>query len=392
MVMEARCFVLVLLVTASFILQPAFIEGRHIQSFKGSDSAMSPRGTVKTIEGDDGEIVDCVDIYKQPAFDHPLLKNHKLQMEPSNYPKGRQPTSAMAAALRQSWQNNGECPDRTIPIIRRQFKPDAPIITRKPANTTLAKPSTTSTNPHQYSVVQYFAQTTASVRGAHATINVWNPTVNKTTDFSLTQIWVFAGSGSNVNTMEAGWQVYPARTGDNKTRFFIYWTRDDYNTTGCYDLACPGFVQNNKQMAIGAPLNVSTYNGQQVEMDLVIDRDNSTGNWWLYLNNQSIGYWPASIFTALAKGADGVEWGGEILDSSGSGGAHTLTQMGSGHFANEGYRNASYVTGIRYKNATSNQVMPSPLYQLVTMPSCYNMQAYNTGSDYVVFYGGPGCK
>ncbi|VVB02601.1 unnamed protein product [Arabis nemorensis] len=24
---------------------------------------------------------DCVDIYKQPAFQHPLLKNHKIQAE-----------------------------------------------------------------------------------------------------------------------------------------------------------------------------------------------------------------------------------------------------------------------------------------------------------------------
>src|ERR1044072_269701 len=27
-----------------------------------------------------GYIVDCIDINKQPAFDHPLLKNHKLQV------------------------------------------------------------------------------------------------------------------------------------------------------------------------------------------------------------------------------------------------------------------------------------------------------------------------
>ncbi|KAK9208190.1 hypothetical protein WN944_000544 [Citrus x changshan-huyou] len=25
-------------------------------------------------------IVDCIDIYKQPAFNHPLLKNHKIQV------------------------------------------------------------------------------------------------------------------------------------------------------------------------------------------------------------------------------------------------------------------------------------------------------------------------
>ena len=29
---------------------------------------------------EDGSIIDCIDIYKQPAFDHPLLKNHKLQV------------------------------------------------------------------------------------------------------------------------------------------------------------------------------------------------------------------------------------------------------------------------------------------------------------------------
>ncbi|XP_042949734.1 uncharacterized protein LOC122281923 isoform X2 [Carya illinoinensis] len=28
-----------------------------------------------------GDIVDCVDIYKQLAFDHPLLKNHTIQLQ-----------------------------------------------------------------------------------------------------------------------------------------------------------------------------------------------------------------------------------------------------------------------------------------------------------------------
>lgn len=27
-----------------------------------------------------GDIYDCVDIYKQPAFDHPWLKDHKIQV------------------------------------------------------------------------------------------------------------------------------------------------------------------------------------------------------------------------------------------------------------------------------------------------------------------------
>lgn len=32
------------------------------------------------LQTEDGNIFDCVDIYKQPAFDHPLLKNHTIQV------------------------------------------------------------------------------------------------------------------------------------------------------------------------------------------------------------------------------------------------------------------------------------------------------------------------
>lgn len=31
-------------------------------------------------ETEEGDIIDCVDIDKQPALDHPLLKNHKVQV------------------------------------------------------------------------------------------------------------------------------------------------------------------------------------------------------------------------------------------------------------------------------------------------------------------------
>ena len=32
------------------------------------------------LQSEDGDIIDCVDIYKQPAFDHPSLKNHTIQV------------------------------------------------------------------------------------------------------------------------------------------------------------------------------------------------------------------------------------------------------------------------------------------------------------------------
>ncbi|KAL1087953.1 hypothetical protein V6Z11_D08G218000 [Gossypium hirsutum] len=47
------------------------------------------KSPVKSFKTDYGDIFDCIDIYKQHAFDHPLLKDHKVQVQPqlfsSNY-------------------------------------------------------------------------------------------------------------------------------------------------------------------------------------------------------------------------------------------------------------------------------------------------------------------
>lgn len=44
--------------------------------------------------------------------------------------------------------------------------------------------------------------------GAKGSINVWAPLVTNQYEFSLSQMWVIAGSfGDDLNTIEAGWQV-----------------------------------------------------------------------------------------------------------------------------------------------------------------------------------------
>lgn len=44
--------------------------------------------------------------------------------------------------------------------------------------------------------------------GAKATINVWDPKIQQPNEFSLSQMWVLAGSfGQDLNSIEAGWQV-----------------------------------------------------------------------------------------------------------------------------------------------------------------------------------------
>lgn len=44
--------------------------------------------------------------------------------------------------------------------------------------------------------------------GAKATINVWEPKVQSSNEFSLSQLWILGGSfGQDLNSIEAGWQV-----------------------------------------------------------------------------------------------------------------------------------------------------------------------------------------
>ncbi|KAF3507286.1 hypothetical protein F2Q69_00004245, partial [Brassica cretica] len=65
---------------------------------------------VLTIMSPDGDIVDCININDQPAFDHPLLRNHTVLEAPAYLPD-------IDDTSWQVWHGNGtECPKRTIPV------------------------------------------------------------------------------------------------------------------------------------------------------------------------------------------------------------------------------------------------------------------------------------
>uniref|UniRef100_A0A0E0CSI1 Neprosin PEP catalytic domain-containing protein n=1 Tax=Oryza meridionalis TaxID=40149 RepID=A0A0E0CSI1_9ORYZ len=66
----------------------------------------------------DGDVYDCVDIYKQPAMNHPLLKNHIIQMEPSSYPLDLDIQSILSSNISESNFPDIKCPTGTIPILR----------------------------------------------------------------------------------------------------------------------------------------------------------------------------------------------------------------------------------------------------------------------------------
>ncbi|CAO2146972.1 unnamed protein product [Urochloa humidicola] len=350
---------------------------------------------VASIQSPDGDIIDCVHISRQPAFDHPLLKNHKIQMRPSMHPGGLYDESNIAS-ISQTWHENGECPEDTIPIRRTReedvMRASSVRMYGKKMRGSISKfvsmdhPLNDVTTGHEYGVA--YGTGDNEYLGTKMTINVWQPTP-QSGDFSLAQLWVSAGSYENkdLNTIEVGWQVFPAMYGDGSTRLFIYWTRDAYNRTGCYNLGCSGFVQTDTRFAIGGSLSpVSTYGGSQYELDILVWKDSNTHNWWLQVGGTNLGYWPSSIFTVLATSASEVEWGGEVYSPS------MTTPMGSGHFPEEGFSKASYIRTIQVVDSSNHLKSPNGVGLTAGNTNFYNVKSDVSNDNWgtYIYFGGPG--
>lgn len=347
---------------------------------------------IKLIQSPDGDIIDCVLLHHQPAFDHPRLKGQK-PLDPPERPSGVNP-NGMGGEDFQLWSMSGEsCPEGTIPI-RRTSEEDMLRASsvrrfgRKRPRRRVRRDSTSNGHEHAVGYVsgdQYY--------GAKASINVWTPRVSNQYEFSLSQMWVISGSfGDDLNTIEAGWQVSPELYGDNYPRFFTYWTTDAYQATGCYNLLCSGFVQTNNRIAIGAAISpTSSYNGGQFDISLLIWKDPKHGNWWLeFGSGVLVGYWPSFLFTHLRDHASMVQFGGEVVNSR-AGGFHTSTEMGSGHFAGQGFGKASYFRNLQVVDWDNNLIPLSNLRVLADHPNCYDIQGgINRVWGNYFYYGGPG--
>ncbi|KAJ1277107.1 hypothetical protein BS78_05G268900 [Paspalum vaginatum] len=211
---------------------------------------------VADFDSPDGDIIDCVHITKQPAFDHPLLKNHTIQMWPSYHPQGLHLDSKVAShPFPQTWQQNGKCPENTIPIRRTQeedvLRASSVSCYGKKRPKYIDNNAQSATTGHQGNNTSYY--------GTQATFNLWQPKVEPAEDFSLSQLWI--------------------------TRF----------------------VQTNNKIAIGGSISqlspISTYVGPQYDITILVWKDPKQGNWWLQVGNDVLGYWPSSIFTHLAASA-----------------------------------------------------------------------------------------
>lgn len=121
-------------------------------------------------------------------------------------------------------------------------------------------------------------------------------------------------------------------------------------------------------------------------------QDPKHGHWWLeFGSGVLVGYWPSFLFTHLRGSASMIQFGGEIVNSRGNGGFHTSTQMGSGHFAAQGFGKASYFRNLQVVDWDNSLIPLSNLKVLADHPNCYDIQGgINPVWGNYFYYGGPG--
>ncbi|KAF5730870.1 hypothetical protein HS088_TW19G00472 [Tripterygium wilfordii] len=391
-----------------------FRPGKELQRIKRVHALLKKinKPAVKTIQSPDGDVIDCVLSHQQPAFDHPELRGQK-PLDPPERPKGlNYTTEETEAELFQQWRDSGQsCPEGTIPIrrttekdilrassikkfgrkLRRHVRRDSSGTGHEVSISNGAQILLICSLPKSLKRIGFIAYSEMNLQhavvfvngdqyyGAKANINVWAPRVTNAYEFSLSQVWLISGSfGNDLNTIEAGWQASESR---------VVWRQ----LPQIFHLL-DSFVQTNNKIAIGAAISPrSIYNGRQFDIGLMVWKDPKHGHWWLQFGSGLlVGYWPEFLFSHMRSHASMVQFGGEIVNSRSSG-YHTSTQMGSGHFAEEGFGKASYFRNLQVVDWDNNLLPLTNLHLLADHSNCYDVrQGRNTVWGTYFYYGGPG--
>ncbi|XP_074293862.1 protein neprosin-like [Silene latifolia] len=285
-----------------------------------------------------GQIFNCIDFYKQPAYE-----NHSLNLqEVPNLAKLQQQQSASDFGL-----EGQRCPFGTVPImVRSKMNLDGFVVSRLHSlppyaieNRDLhcsAKVRTRANNPNK----KFF--------GAHASLTIFKPLV-QSSQWSSARVKLLNGAES----MEAGWMVNPKIFKDNEAHLYGSFSAGGKS---CINMDCPGFVQVSTAVPLGVASPVySVIGGQKFEWSISIEKHRDDGNWWLTVGSVKVGYWPKNLFTALKDIANQVEYGGEIDDP---GMVNPPPAMGNGRQATSDTKESSFIYQVTVVDESFNNVNP----------------------------------
>ncbi|XAR55053.1 hypothetical protein NMG60_11030430 [Bertholletia excelsa] len=354
-------FVLLAIFVCLLLFGHGGVEGRLVLS-KEEDLELDRqlkllnKPAITTIQTDYGDMYDCVDFYKQPAFDHPALKNHSFhfQMEPTSLLSKRKGDIASSKVRRSAkiGLKGGGCPWGTVPI-RRTTKEDLirQMLISTDDNIAYAKVETKS-EPNNNGFM-----------GAGADVSLHNPQVTGQ-QYSAAVLKVAKGSDS----IQAGWRA---------------------GQSHCFNTQCPGFVLVRSDIPLDYVFsNLSESPGSETQLNFM--RDSANGNWWFFVgfHYNPIGFWPQRIFTALSDVADIVGWGGETFSPSGIG----KPPMGTGIYPKVDTTKSAYFCRISV-TLRDGSTVDAYKTQASRSSNLYNTKYFKNGGcvfRHLVFYGGPG--
>jgi hypothetical protein len=343
-----------------------------------------------------GDLVECIPVVSQSSLHTPEMEGQSIAQPPKEGPP--LPESDPRYPDEQANVDIGDfCPTGTIPRLAITLESlerfgSLKNYFQKSGATGVPPIYPGLTDPSGYSHWYAQAGLVQTNYGAGATFNIWAPYTDLH-DFSLSQLWNVGGTGTGLQTLEAGWQRYPDKYGDTKAHLFIFSTSDGYQH-GCYNLDCSRFVQTYPNIVIGGTLTGSTKNGTQQITTLSYQREAGTGHWWLYVQGIGVGYYPATLFSAagIRTTASTIIFGGEIASSVA---AHRDTNMGSsdGDYPSAGYGVSAYTRTAQYRsNPTTWSDVPG-WTPSAAEPLCYDIATgYESSSAWkrYFYFGGPG--
>ncbi|MCD7460865.1 hypothetical protein HAX54_044628 [Datura stramonium] len=347
-----------------------------------------------------GDIYDCVDFYKQPAFDHPSLKNHNFhpKMKPT-LPRRKQTSGTSKSNESTIWLNDQGCSFGSVPIkrvtkddlIRQRFMPPPEDVafhtqfSKISNNHSESKRRFLSAQGYRVAIVSTLKNRNNKFGGAGMAATIWNPKV-KGQQHSGCRLKVQRRS----DILQIGWRVDPTLYGDNNTRRFIHFQAGNKH---CFNTLCPGFVLVNYEAPLEALFDKTSRRGEAAwEYSMYIDRDIVNGNWWVLVEktHKEVGFWPQHIFTDLASFATHIEWGGMAYSPPGI----PEPPMGSGFFPlqiTEYDGTCRRLTVLNYRGETMD-VETTPhtdnpdFYKVYDIPK----EEINENFKHIMYYGGPG--
>jgi hypothetical protein len=281
-------------------------------------------------------------------------------------------------------------PPGTVPIPQVSAEYLANVATK-------SLPDLRSTKKRQNQNVHWYVSSNQNVNniGGSAVYSLYKAYVANGGDFSLLQTAVTKSSTSKGSqTLEAGWINYPNQV--SQPHLFTFYTTNGYanqaDNQGGWNQDVAGWVQTDSQIFPGTVFSpLSTDGGDQYEIQ--IQYQLFQGNWWLFVLDRWIGYYPASLFSngvsgsSLATGSDVIFYYGEIYQNEGP---LTTTDMGSGRFANTGFGHSAYIHNMVYQDGNGYHDYTAGFWDSDSGRYSHQNSLSGTNWNAYTYLGGPG--